>query len=259
MAGLRTGLCVLLAVTVASIAGLGGSWYDYASTYAPIIRFHDSVEYRPSRFPEDGRGPSCVYVNWRSPDTFQYWLYYEKDVRLPEPLRGVPLIEAWQDVMIWLIMLASVSPAEEALHAWIDFANKLLHWHDWELIEVRVAEWGERPTSVTYYAHGEALSLSRTEMVGYQPVAYVYTDMHGLYPPDRWVPEDAFAFNPGALLEGFLSGLMEGLGDDSYHTVDYSGRCRLVSDEMREIHSLFGYPYCMPWDREWSYSSDCQP
>jgi len=230
--------------------------WQYVGVYAPIVYFNTlTVDVFPQGFPGDYSG-TCVYADIKREDEgylFRYWFYYRYDIRFNRYVD-----QAIKDLVE---KLNARTINSEQLKSILD---KLFHEHDWELVEVHVNRLGSRPVLITYHAHGDSHSLSPDSfpfgapLEGTHPAIKVISDMHGSYPAGMWIPELTGWMHPAVWLEFKLvhawehfSGYFPEFGKaPPYKRIDFTYLCRSFSRHMKLIHSLPGYPYPMPWDRD---------
>ena len=248
-------------------------WY-WAKRYAPQVSFIKStVEYLPQRFPSDDPGSgSCTYVHIKKPDhyengyRFQYWFYYEKDIRIDEKTdkQIVDFITECQQAGELFKDATSIS------EPWIEHFAKILidknlpkafHKHDWECVEVFVTKLGDKPKSIRYCAHGKIYPMKpdKNNLSGLHPKVRVISGMHGCYPPDPWIPIPSWNDNWEACIEFSLVLWMGGFSNPNYsiETFQQSGEIRKFTEKMKKYNKLDfeDYPYDMPWepDRNFYY------
>ncbi|MBI5153876.1 hypothetical protein HZA57_01455 [Candidatus Poribacteria bacterium] len=242
---------------------------QFVDEYAPVLHYDDQVvRYLPTGFSGDSSG-TCCYVNIVTEPgfpsanyTFQYWFYYEKDVRFTEAMdlfirENLPrvcdaVLKAQPGVCASIFEeIQQTIPGVPDLEAlW----EKAFHDHDWEMVSVKVAELGQLPIEVAYGSHGRLYSYGANcpMLNGSRIQVQLLTDMHASYPPTGQLPdswESQFEATVAAAL------LKVHCGTPSPGTLDFSGNCREFTPSMLSAPDVADFPYPWPWNNGFRYSS----
>jgi len=166
--------------------------------------------------------------------------------------------------------------------AQIQQARKLVHDHDWELIEVVVDGLGNHPEYVVYYAHGKSAVYSFPDVDvfleednEYRVHALVATDQHGMYPTKNGsnYPFNVLWWDHNGAAEltlakywvqitGAYQDIALGVSQPYWaERIDFRGKCLLFDENIIAIEKLNNYPYYLPWDqnRDFRYESPLMP